>query len=67
MHLRETIAMAKPSEKDQIMSPDEKEPSTPYGVPDKDEKKKPNFETGEPSAPYGEEEATPTTEPARKE
>ena len=50
-----------------MMAPEEKEPSTPYGVPDKDEKKTPKPETGESSAPYGEEEATPTTEPAKKE
>ena len=50
------------------MSDDKKEPSAPYGVPDKDESRdKKNPATGESSAPYGEEEGTATTEPARKE
>ena len=46
---------------------EKKEPSAPYGEPDKDEKKKPNPKTGEPSAPYGVEEETPSTKPAKKE
>ena len=46
---------------------DEKEPSAPYGEPDKDEKKTPNPKTGESSAPYGVEDETATTKPAKKE
>ena len=49
------------------MDDGKKEPSAPYGEPDKDEKKEPNPTTGEPSAPYGEEEGTESTNPARKQ
>ena len=49
--------------------PDEKkEPSAPYGEPDKNETHdKKNPSTGEPSAPYGVEEGTETTKPAKKQ
>ena len=51
-----------------VMSEEKKEPSAPYGEPDKDESRdKKNPSTGEPSAPYGEEGETGTTKPARKE
>ena len=51
------------------MAPDEKkEPSTPYGEPDKDmERDKKNPKTGESSAPYGVEDETPSTNPAKKQ
>ncbi len=49
------------------MTADEKEPSTPYGVPDKDATHKPDPKTKEPSTPYGVEEGTPTTDPAQKD
>ena len=55
-----------PSAKGLTMT-DEKEPSAPYGVPDKDATHKPNPKTDEPSTPYGVEKGTETTEPARKE
>ena len=50
------------------MADEKKEPSAPYGEPDKNEtkdKKKPS--TGESTAPYGEEGETESTKPARKE
>ena len=52
-----------------LMAADEKkEPSTPYGEPDKDmERDKKNTETGESSAPYGVEGETPSTNPAKKQ
>ena len=51
------------------MAADEKkEPSAPYGEPDKDmERDKKNPETGESSAPYGVEGETPSTNPAKKQ
>lgn len=51
-----------------VMSEEKKEPSAPYGEPDKNETRdKKNPGTGETSAPYGEEGETETTKPARKE
>ena len=50
------------------MADDKKEPSAPYGEPDKTETRdKKNPGTGESSAPYGEEGETESTKPARKE
>ena len=47
---------------------DKKEPSAPYGEPDKNEDRdKKNPQTGESSAPYGVEGETPSTNPARKQ
>ena len=51
-----------------MIEDEKKEPSAPYGVPDKDESKdKKNPSTGESSAPYGVEKETESTKPARKE
>ena len=50
------------------MADEKKEPSTPYGEADKTmDRSKKNPETGEPSASYGEEGPTETTNPAQKQ
>ena len=50
------------------MTDEKKEPSAPYGEPDKDmDKDRKNPKTGESSAPYGEEGETESTKPAKKQ